>query len=164
MCGVELLQCVGCGTLGTDQFCPECGKPMVARATRATTESAPVAPKPVNPGPAEGSDDTGGKTIGGRRRTLVLRARRGGAVLTPQDGAVIGRKDSPYEQQLAPLDLISRRHGRFTRRGRDWYIEDFGSTNGTLVNDVELAPGSPVRIGAGDVVDIGTYIFDVVEQ
>lgn len=162
-CGAELLQCVGCGALGTDQFCPDCGRPMVARTPQAAPVRPIVDPAPVTPGPVPPGPD-GGQTVGGRRKTLVLRSRRGGVELVPQDGAVIGRRDCPYEQQLSSFDLISRRHGRFTRCGREWYIEDLGSTNGTLVNDIELAPESPVRITAGDVVDIGTYIFDVIER
>ena len=53
---------------------------------------------------------------------------------------------------------------QFIKRGRDWYIVDLGSTNGTLVNDLELTPDNPVKLSIGDVVDIGTYIFDVIER
>ncbi|MDE6300818.1 MAG: FHA domain-containing protein [Muribaculaceae bacterium] len=161
MCGAELLECVNCGTLGTDMFCPECGKPMVARKPDASPET--TQPQPVKPAQ---NDDDGGKTIGrpAARKDIVLKARKGGFILRPEDEAVIGRKDSPYSDILADCDLISRRHGKFLKRGRDWYIMDFGSTNGTYVNNREAAPDTPVKINAGDVVDIGTYIFDVIER
>lgn len=161
MCGAELLECINCGALGTDNFCPGCGKPMVARKT--TNKPAENPQTPTKP---KGTKEPGGETtIGGRRKTLVLKARSGGFVLKPEDGAVIGRQTStPYSTLLADCDLISRQHGKFMKRGREWYIIDLGSTNGTLVNDVELDPDTPAKIATGDVVDLGTYIFDVVEQ
>lgn len=160
MCGAELLECVKCGTLGTDMFCPECGGPMVARKPESSEKPASAPPRPETDG------DDGGTTIGrpAARKDIILKARKGGFVLRPQDDAVIGRKDSPYADVLADCDLISRRHGKFIKRGRDWYIMDFGSTNGTYVNDREAVPDTPVKIGPGDVVDIGTYLFDVIER
>ncbi len=83
--------------------------------------------------------------------------------LVPEDEGIIGRGEGPYSRNLSGFDLISRRHGKFVRRGRDWYIVDFGSTNGTYVNDEEVPTDTPVKIKVGDVVDIGTFIFDVKE-
>ncbi|MDE6109869.1 MAG: FHA domain-containing protein [Muribaculaceae bacterium] len=151
MCGVELLECVKCGTLGTDPFCPECGSPMISRKPGKKEETG-SAPAP------------GGDTTVGRRKVLKLKSRKGAVTITPADEAVIGRKESPYQDALADFGLISRCHGKFLRRGRDWYIVDFGSTNGTYVNDREVPANTPVKFAAGDVVDIGTYIFDAVEE
>lgn len=109
-------------------------------------------------------EDDGNKTVGRRIKVpvLVLKARKGDFTIVPENNAVIGRgEDSPY-REFRTMNLVSRRHGKFVRKGRDWYIVDFGSTNGTLVNDVELEPDVPVKFSAGDVVDIGTYIFDVI--
>lgn len=158
MCGVELLECVNCGAIGTGTFCAECGKPMVSRSTARPAVSAPEKEQP-RPGAAGGHT-----TAGAGRRKLVLKARRGGFRLVPEDGAVIGRGEGPYKDLLDACGLISRRHGQFMKRGRSWYIMDFGSTNGTLVNDTELEPDSPVKFGPGDVIDIGTYVFDAVEE
>ena len=159
MCGVQLLECVNCGAVGTDQFCAECGKPMIARK-QPKPEPEVIVDPPLEP---QEPDDDGGKTVGRRRKKLVLKARKGGLVIEPQDGSVIGRGEGPYTA-LRSMDLISRRHGQFVKKGRDWYITDFGSTNGTLVNDVELEPDVPMKFAVGDVIDIGTYIFDVIEQ
>lgn len=162
-CGVELLECVNCGTLGTDDFCSECGKPMVSRGMKSEKKPNTA----IKPPQATQDKKDGGVTVGGpdrSRKNLVLKARQGNFILRPEHEAIIGRKDSPYEQFLVDLNLISRRHGKFVKQGRDWYIVDLGSTNGTLVNDVELQPNVPMKFQAGDVVDIGTYIFDVLER
>ena len=161
-CGAELLECVNCGALGTDDFCAECGKPMVSKGKAENKPDATVKP----PKEEDVLINIVNTTIGGRNATknLILKARKGNFILRPENEAIIGRKDSPYEQLLVDLNLISRRHGKFVKQGRDWYIVDFGSTNGTLVNDVELQPTVPMKFKAGDVVDIGTYIFDVIER
>lgn len=137
MCGAELLECVKCHTPGTDPFCPECGSPMISRKPGSTPE---------------------------KQGKLVLKSRKGNTVIVPAHEAVIGRENSPYAAELASFGLISRRHGKFVKQGDEWFIVDFNSTNGTYVNDREVPGNTPVKIAAGDTVDIGTYIFDAVEE
>jgi FHA domain len=50
-------------------------------------------------------------------------------------------------------DFVSATHARLTFRGRAWYVEDAGSTNGTFVNGSRIA--GPRRLAAGDVVRVG---------
>jgi len=175
MCGVELLECINCGTIGINQFCSECGQVMIARdienmrtsndaqsfsvADVETTQGAMRRNSKDN-GAAPDVDVTQGRQ---RRRSIALQALNGGCILYPKDEAIIGRRDGPYEKELSELNLISRRHGKFIKQGREWSIVDFGSTNGTLVNDVELEPNVPMRFKVGDIIDIGTYLFKVVE-
>jgi pSer/pThr/pTyr-binding forkhead associated (FHA) protein len=47
----------------------------------------------------------------------------------------------------------SAEHALVTWRSNQWWLEDRGSRNGTLLNDVSVE--SPVVIGAGDVIRIG---------
>jgi pSer/pThr/pTyr-binding forkhead associated (FHA) protein len=49
--------------------------------------------------------------------------------------------------------FASSDHAVLTFRGRSWYVEDLGSTNGTFVNGRAVAAVSP--LGFGDEVSIG---------
>ena len=58
-----------------------------------------------------------------------------------------GRCDLPIDQES-----VSRHHARISFDGKDYWIQDLGSTNGTFVGDVavqqhRLADGEQVRIG-----------------
>jgi pSer/pThr/pTyr-binding forkhead associated (FHA) protein len=54
---------------------------------------------------------------------------------------------------------VSRRHARIFRDGSDYYIEDLGSANGTLVNDSDVHQNSPVRLRTGDHIRVGEVEF-----
>jgi hypothetical protein len=49
--------------------------------------------------------------------------------------------------------FASAEHAVLTYRGRGWYVEDLGSTNGTYVNGRAIASVAP--LGFGDEVSIG---------
>ena len=50
-------------------------------------------------------------------------------------------------------DFASSNHAMLTFRGRSWFIEDRGSTNGTYVNGHRI--DRPVALSYGDEVSIG---------
>lgn len=50
-------------------------------------------------------------------------------------------------------DFVSSNHAMLTFRGRSWFIEDQGSTNGTYVNGHRI--DRPVALSFGDEVTIG---------
>lgn len=49
--------------------------------------------------------------------------------------------------------FVSGSHAVLTFRGRTWYVEDLGSTNGTYVNGVRVE--GPVPVGYGDELQLG---------
>ncbi len=72
---------------------------------------------------------------------------------------VIGR--SPGADIVIANDFISSTHARVTPSPDGTAaIEDLGSTNGTVVNGVQLA--QPVALASGDVIDLGTVRLKVV--
>ena len=50
-------------------------------------------------------------------------------------------------------EFVSAEHAALTYRGRAWYVEDLGSTNGTYVNGSQVDGLSPIAFG--DEVQIG---------
>jgi pSer/pThr/pTyr-binding forkhead associated (FHA) protein len=50
-------------------------------------------------------------------------------------------------------DFVSANHAMLTFRGRSWYVEDQGSTNGTYVNGHRI--DRPVALSYGDELTIG---------
>jgi pSer/pThr/pTyr-binding forkhead associated (FHA) protein len=50
-------------------------------------------------------------------------------------------------------EFVSAEHAALTYRGRAWYLEDFGSTNGTLVNSHAIS--GLVAVAFGDELQLG---------
>ena len=81
----------------------------------------------------------------------------------------IGRLD-PVSGSFPEVDLssdgglakgVSRLHAKITRRGREVFIEDLGSINGTLLNRKKLAPYLPRVLKSGDELQLGKLILRV---
>lgn len=52
-------------------------------------------------------------------------------------------------------DAVSRHHARILRKSDGDYIEDVGSSNGTLLNGQPIAVDTPILLKDGDVITIG---------
>ncbi len=94
--------------------------------------------------------------------TLALRVIRGPRGLrnasVPIGGpVVIGR--SPGADIVIGDDFVSSRHARVYPSGGDVFIEDLGSTNGTLVNGERIV--GPTRLSAGDSIEVGSVRLEV---
>jgi predicted component of type VI protein secretion system len=82
---------------------------------------------------------------------------QGKAVAVPGSEFLIGRDPQCH---LRPASaLISHRHCALRVRGSKAYVQDFGSTNGTLVND-EPVEGER-ELHHGDVLKVGPVAFRV---
>lgn len=63
-------------------------------------------------------------------------------------------------------EIVSRVHADIRVEGDIYYIEDLGSSNGTFVNNLPLAPGNRHRLRMGDRISLGkgdlmTFLFQV---
>jgi two-component system cell cycle response regulator len=67
----------------------------------------------------------------------------------------VGR--DPDNELVLADDGVSRRHARIEKHGGRAVLMDVGSTNGTLLNDVELSGIAELR--TGDRIQVGSTIF-----
>ena len=101
-----------------------------------------------------GMDDTRTDKFGSKAAPIALRivnGPRAGEVLNlPSPAAVIGRNDPPEisvdidltDAELSETPMTSRRHARIEQdlTTGETFLTDLGSTNGTWINDLRLAP------------------------
>lgn len=90
--------------------------------------------------------------------TIVV-LQEGEAVPYPVgDGdTVIGRHPDCTIQLKS--NTVSRRHARITKRDDQYYIEDLGSGNGTVVNGQQLAKETPAPINHQDRIKFGPMLL-----
>ncbi|MGD8317515.1 MAG: FHA domain-containing protein [Myxococcales bacterium] len=72
-----------------------------------------------------------------------------------QSKIVIGRSRSADVQ--LPHAAVSGTHATIRAQSAGYVLVDEGSTNGTRINEVRVAPGRPKIIRARDLVDLGGY-------
>lgn len=84
---------------------------------------------------------------------------QGRAIPVPGDRLLIGRDP---ECQLRPASqAISKQHCAVLVRGGRVYVKDFGSTNGTLLNDEPIPADAEVEAKAGDRLKLGPLDFTI---
>jgi hypothetical protein len=97
-----------------------------------------------------------------RRRPLYLKVvqppAHAGRSYDLDDELTIGR--SPGCGVAMPEDIYtSTLHARLFRHNDQLWVEDLGSTNGTYVNSERISKA--VRLGKGDLLQIGSTVFEV---
>jgi eukaryotic-like serine/threonine-protein kinase len=105
------------------------------------------------------------------RPPVVTQSEEPQAALVPPGGMalaltapdlIVGRSDPQRgmrpDVDLLPLDpqqTVSRRHARITRREGQYFIEDLGAFNRTLVNGTPIVPHQEAELHAGDMLRLG---------
>lgn len=57
--------------------------------------------------------------------------------------------------------LVSGRHARLRWDGASWWVEDLGSTNGTLVNGQRLVAHTAQKIAPGTRLQVGDMVLEL---
>ena len=70
---------------------------------------------------------------------------------------IIGR--SPGADIVIAAGYVSGRHAKFQLMGQNLFVEDLGSTNGTLVNGDAVS--APQSLKSGDMVNVGDVAMRV---
>ena len=93
--------------------------------------------------------------IQGRKARLVVLVSCDGleanAVFSLQPFTTLGRDAA--NTIVVPDTFASAEHALISWRGGQWWLEDLGSRNGTLLNDASVT--APTILSASDVISIG---------
>src|SRR5207248_2728054 len=136
----------------------------------ASLLQAPVTAPPAAPGPSSSPAPQAvpqQPAYAGPQRSasLVITSPPPPATISVPDSPelIVGRSD-PQSNSYPDVDLnpyggldlgVSRRHFRLTRTGDQFYIEDLGSVNGTVVNSQRIQPHALQPLRPGDRVLLG---------
>jgi len=98
----------------------------------------------------------------GKRWELVIvePTSRAGEAFSLSEELSVGR-GAGCAVVLADDTFVSTVHARIFIRGSDPYVEDLGSTNGTLLNGETVV--EPVRLRPGDRVQFGQTVMELVK-
>ncbi|MBM4371063.1 MAG: FHA domain-containing protein [Deltaproteobacteria bacterium] len=89
---------------------------------------------------------------------LVIRTgAKAGKTIPVEERLRMGR--SQDNDLFLPDPQISRNHAEIRREGEEWWVEDFGSYNGTLVNEIRIEKRA---LRDGDLVRVGNTELQVV--
>jgi predicted component of type VI protein secretion system len=87
------------------------------------------------------------------------RAAQAGAVWPLKPNTTLGAE---ADNDLVLKDpLVSGRHARLRWDGVGWWLEDVGSTNGTLVNGQRIAARTAQKISTGARLQLGDMLFEL---
>ena len=173
-CGQELVYCSSCGRVGMGRRCTHCGSLMVSadeiiqkRQESRRTSISYTSNSLVNSivqdlnqssRRPEGHDMpvmSGIPTLTLYNPTLDIR-------MVGVNGAVIGRKQGPYQQLFVDNMYISGLHAQLIYKPDiGWCIIDKHSSNGTKLNQRDMLPDVPMSLKSGDIVTLANINLQV---
>jgi len=100
----------------------------------------------------------------GKPKITLINVINQGVVEIPEDGGLIGRS-CDIAPEIFNHKWVSDPHCRITLKDNQCYIEDIGgegagSTNGTFLDGIKLAPRIPTKLYDGTKIRIAHLIFD----
>ena len=149
---MPLLHCPECGFANAEgaNYCQRCGAFLAQSEPPGGATTA--AYKVGETGELEALDLSG---VASRGAALVIRAgggRAGESFVLDGERMTVGRR--PDSDIFLDDITVSRDHAVLVRRGRDYYLDDCGSLNGTYVNRRRIESH---RLSDGDELQIGKY-------
>ncbi len=141
---VVTLTCFRCGAPNpsTRLYCTTCGDDLSNR--RASADVYLVQGRPVL-----------------ARLTMHSGPMKGRSYRFHQDVTTVGRTNG--NDLVISGRTVSRRHARLWFQNGNWFLEDVGSANGTLVNNNRIYRDQPIVLNDGDVISFGdeVVVFNV---
>jgi hypothetical protein len=126
---------------------------------KPTKVAVPVAPVGAEPMAAPAGKPAKEKRARGGAMLRVLDPpAHAGEVYALDDEVTVGRAPG-CGIVLEEDTFVSQVHARVFRRGRETYVEDLGSTNGTMVNGVRI--DEVTRLSRGDQVQFGNTLAEI---
>ena len=171
-CGQQLVYCSKCGRVGMGRRCTQCGSimvsadEMIAQRNKAqemvSIHSDDIVSMTQNPTvsrrAAEGSQMPVQKGV----PTLTLYNPSLDIRMVGVNGAVIGRRQGPYQQLFDGNMYISGVHAQLIYKpDSGWCIIDKHSSNGTRLNQRDLQPDVPMSMKTGDIVTLANINLQV---
>src|SRR3954471_6047746 len=126
------------------------------KPTKVAVPAAAAGPEPMAApagGPAKEK-----KARGGAMLRVLDPPAHAGEVYALDDEVTVGRAPG-CGIVLEEDTFVSQVHARVFRRGRETYVEDLGSTNGTMVNGVRI--DEVTRLSRGDQVQFGNTLVEI---
>ena len=152
-------RCTQCGSMmiSADEMIAQRNKPREMAPQSGSIISMPQNPT-VSRRPAEGSQMPVQKGV----PTLTLYNPSLDIRMVGVNGAVIGRRQGPYQQLFEGNMYISGVHAQLIYKpDSGWCIIDKHSSNGTRLNQRELQPDVPMSMKAGDIVTLANINLQV---
>jgi pSer/pThr/pTyr-binding forkhead associated (FHA) protein len=134
----------------------------LARVVRVVLQELKAPALSVEPGAAPAAAAAPSRKGDGRgalRLRVLEPAERKGQTIDIGDEVTVGRAGG-CGIVLTDDTFVSQLHARLFRQQHDTFVEDLGSTNGTLLNGSPVA--SATRLRKGDRVQFGQTVVEVV--
>ena len=169
-CGQALVYCSNCGRVGMGRRCTQCGGLMVSveelhekRHLSRPTSVGDLVVSISNDGMmSQRMPDSQPLPVMNGIPTLTLYNPTLDIRMVGVNGAVIGRRQGPYQQMFANNMYISGLHAQLIYKpDTGWCIIDKHSSNGTKLNQRDLLPDVPMSMMSGDIVTLANINLQV---
>ena len=167
-CGQKLFYCERCGRVGIGRRCTSCGGLMLAPGEQAKGPQLPqmddsLSTDFVSQGAIAGNDlPPMANAQSSRPPQLLLFNDSLGIRMMGINGAIIGRRQGPYAQQLSSQGYISGLHAQLKYNPQTgWCIADKHSSNGTKLNDHQLQPDVEMSLKNGDILALANVALKI---